>query len=240
MLFRSAVLLYALAGRPAPIISEAMRGLGYGILTLCVGALAGAGVVPPAVVLLGILLLSLAVGLHGVRQGRLLGTATALAGASISTWILADNLPTPAMAQLALLGIMACTVFAERRLAERGLVQPTSALLSLFPAGVLGLVVTTSAYAQPGTPADVGAASAHGGGQRPADRLTGPHCPGVRARSARAFFRPGPAYPAQLHATQPRATQPRVAQARAGRRDHAGRGHRCPAAAQTFSERWPV
>jgi Predicted membrane protein (DUF2339) len=142
------VALYALAHRPSRIIGEAMRGLGYAVLALCVGALVGADVAPPGAALTGILLLSVLVGVHGVRQGRLLGTATALSGASLSTWILADNLGGPLTAQLCLLGILACTVYAEGRLKS-----PASALLALLPAvSVLGLVVTAGLHEQLGTP----------------------------------------------------------------------------------------
>ncbi|GAA5514585.1 hypothetical protein Dcar01_03341 [Deinococcus carri] len=140
--------LYAAAGRTAPVIGEALRGLGYGILALCLGALVGAGVAPAGTVLAAILVLSLAVGVHGTVQGRLLGTATALSGASLSTWLLADNLGDPTLPGLALLGVAAGTVLAERRLNPAG-----SALLAPLPAaGLLGLIVTTRVHDQPGHP----------------------------------------------------------------------------------------
>lgn len=141
-----AAALYLSAGRAAPAIAEAMRGLGYGILALCIGALVGAGVASPGAVLAALLALSLAVGLHGAVQGRLLGTATALAGASLSTWILADNLGASPVPHLALLGLFACTVLAERRLT-----QPGSALLAFaLPVSLGGLLVTAAVHGLPG------------------------------------------------------------------------------------------
>lgn len=143
-----AVVLYAAAGRAAPVIGEAMRGLGYGLLALCLGALVGAGVASAGTVLGAILALSLAVGLHGAARGRLLGTATALTGASLSAWLLADNLGEPTPAGLALLGVAGATVLAERRLRPAG-----SGLLALLPAaGLLGLALTTQLHGQPGHP----------------------------------------------------------------------------------------
>ncbi len=143
-----AVILYAAAGRAAPVIGEAMRGLGYGLLALCLGALVGAGVASAGTVLAAILALSLAVGLHGAARGRLLGTATALSGASLSTWLLADNLGEPTFPGLALLGVAGATVLAERRLRPAG-----SGVLAPLPAvGLLGLVVTTQLHGQPGHP----------------------------------------------------------------------------------------
>lgn len=143
-----AVVLYAAAGRAAPVIGEAMRGLGYGLLALCLGALVGAGVASAGTVLGAILALSLAVGLHGAARGRLLGTATALTGANLATWLLADNLGEPTFAALALLGVSGATVLAERRLRPVG-----SGLLALLPAaGLLGLALTTQLHGQPGHP----------------------------------------------------------------------------------------
>jgi len=159
--------LYAGAGRAAPVIGEALRGLGYGILALCIGALVGAGVAPAGAVLALILALSLAVGIHGAVQGRLLGTLTALAGASAATWIMADNLGDPLSAQLALLGILGATALAERRLsagsdASRDPARPGdppralnsgAGLLALLPGvSLLGLVVTTAVHGQAGHP----------------------------------------------------------------------------------------
>ncbi|MPY67348.1 hypothetical protein F8S09_11715 [Deinococcus sp. SDU3-2] len=143
-----AVVLYAAAGRAAPVIGEAMRGLGYGLLALCLGALVGAEVASAGTVLAAILALSLGVGLHGAARGRLLGTATALSGASLATWLLADNLGEPTFPGLALLGVAGATVLAERRLRPAG-----SGLLALLPAvGLLGLVVTTQLHGQAGHP----------------------------------------------------------------------------------------
>ncbi|MCP2014089.1 hypothetical protein L1280_001226 [Deinococcus sp. HSC-46F16] len=143
-----AVALYAAAGRAAPVIGEAMRGLGYGLLALCLGALVGAGVASAGTVLAAILALSLAVAVHGAARGRLLGTATALAGAGVATWLLADNLGEPTFAGLAGLGIAGATALAERRLRPAG-----SGVLALLPAvGLLGLVVTTQLHGQAGHP----------------------------------------------------------------------------------------
>lgn len=143
-----AVVLYLMAGRAAPVIGEALRGLGYGILALCIGALVGTGVAAPGAVLAALLALSLAVGVHGAVQGRLLGTVTALAGASLSTWILADNLGVSPVPHLALLGLFACTVLAERRLT-----QPGSALLAFVPpVSLLGLLVTAAVHDAWGPP----------------------------------------------------------------------------------------
>lgn len=177
-----ALTLYAGAGRAAPVIGEALRGLGYGILALCLGALVGAGVAPAGVVLAMILALSLAVGLHGAVQGRVLGTLTALAGASAATWIMADNLGDPLFPQLALLGILGCTALAERRLSAGGrasrepgdgpeVLNSGAGLLALLPGvSLLGLVVTAAVHSQAGHPllwaalllAAVGAALATG------------------------------------------------------------------------------
>ncbi|MBB5233668.1 hypothetical protein [Deinococcus budaensis] len=186
-----ALALYAGAGRAAPVIGEALRGLGYGILALCIGALVGAGVAPGAV-FAAILALSLAVGLHGAAQGRLLGTLTALAGASAATWIMADNLGDPLFAQLALLGILGATALAERRLSAGsgvsrapGDVTPGTgaAQLALLPGvSLLGLVVTAAVHGQTGHPllwaalllAAVGAALAPG---LRAQEKTGPRLP---------------------------------------------------------------
>ncbi|THF70363.1 hypothetical protein E7T06_07810 [Deinococcus sp. Arct2-2] len=152
--------LYAVAPRATGAVRAALRGLGYGILALCMGALHQVGVLPAGGVLGLVLVLSLLVGLHARRQGELLGIAVALTGATVSTWLLADDLAVPpsfagagsgvlGWAQTALLCVGAGALGAAlsvRHWAARW-------LLLVIPLGTVGLLVVAQSHTQTGAPA---------------------------------------------------------------------------------------
>ncbi|TSA79070.1 DUF2339 domain-containing protein [Deinococcus detaillensis] len=157
--------LYGLSPRTTGAVKTALQGLGYGILALCMGALSQVGVLPAGAVLGMVLVLSLLVGLHARRQGELLGIVVALTGATVSTWLLADNLAAPpssagdgsgvlGWAQVALLCVGAGALGAALSLRRQGVRHPAARfLLLVIPIGVAGLLVVTQAHAQTGAPA---------------------------------------------------------------------------------------
>lgn len=140
-----ALALYALAGRARPVVAEALRGLGYGIAALCLGALSMRGVLAPAPVLGLVLLLSLLVGLHARARGGLLLVGVAVVGATLSAWLLADNLGLVS-AQVALLAVLLSLLLCLHSLREQRLTFNPLYLLPLLPLGLLGLLVTAAAH----------------------------------------------------------------------------------------------
>jgi Predicted membrane protein (DUF2339) len=143
--------LYALAPRASGAVRGALQGLGYGILALCMGALHQVGVLPAGAVLGLVLILSGLVGLHARRQGQLLGIAVALTGATVSTWLLADDLEFSGLllwAQVALLAVGAAAAGA----ALNSRAAPARLLVLTLPIGVAGLLVVAADHGTQGAP----------------------------------------------------------------------------------------
>lgn len=142
-----AAALYALSGRAAPAVAEAMRGLGYGLAALCLGALSLSGVLGAGPVLALVLLLSLLVGAHARRRGGVLLVGVAALGAQFAAWLLADNLGMP-YAQYALLAVAGALLLCLHHLpAGKSWPHPLR-LTALLPLGVAGLAVTAAWHAQ--------------------------------------------------------------------------------------------
>ncbi|WP_167757778.1 hypothetical protein [Deinococcus fonticola] len=92
--FAFGAVLYGTARLVPWPVSGALRGLGYGVSALGLGSLAQkfpqeGG---PAIILLGLLLLSAALTWDGLRRREPLLGVMALGGASLSVWMLADDL----------------------------------------------------------------------------------------------------------------------------------------------------
>ncbi|WP_293913969.1 hypothetical protein [Deinococcus sp.] len=148
--------LYALSPRATGAVRGALQGLGYGILALCMGALHQVGVLPASAVLGLVLILSVLVGVHARRQERLLGMAVALTGATVSTWLLADDLEFGGLllwAQSALFAVGLAAAAAASGNAALGSKEPPARLLVLaLPAGIAGLLVVASEHNLRGAP----------------------------------------------------------------------------------------
>lgn len=92
--FAFGAVLYATARLVPWPVSGALRGLGYGVTALGLGSLAQKfpGEWAPAFILLGLLALSAALTWDGLRRREPLLGVMALGGASLSVWMLADDL----------------------------------------------------------------------------------------------------------------------------------------------------
>ncbi|GGK19204.1 hypothetical protein GCM10008955_10830 [Deinococcus malanensis] len=151
--------LYALSGwlpsrlglpAPSAVVAGALRGLGYGILALCTGALHMAGVMPAAGVLLLVLLLSALTAWHGLsQQGRapamtLITLASALSGAALSSWLMADDVARGG-GDLLLGGAVVAIAAAAAWLAS-GPLSGSATLLLVIPALLAGHHVVAAAH----------------------------------------------------------------------------------------------
>ena len=152
--FALAAALYALAERARPVVGAVLRGLGYGIAALAFGAMFQAGALPVLAVLGLTGLLSLLVGWHAWQRREPLTLLVALGGATLATWLLADDLAeqlgTLGTAQLALSVVFAAALWSLWR--SRQLRLPTAArwplelLPWLLPLGTLGLWISAVAH----------------------------------------------------------------------------------------------
>lgn len=148
--FGLAALLYGLAERARPTVGAVLRGLGYGIAALAFGAMFQAGALPVLTVMGLTGLLSLLVGWHAWRRREPLTLLVALSGATLSTWLLADDLAeqlgTLGTAQSALTVVFVAALWSIWRGRSLGLAAvarwPLDILPLLLPLGTLGLWVS--------------------------------------------------------------------------------------------------
>lgn len=158
--FALAALLYALGGRARSAVGAVLRGLGYGIAALAFGAMYQTGTLPLLAVLGLTGVLSLLVGWHAWQRREPLTLLVALSGATLATWLLADDLArqlgTLGMAQAALLAVFGAALWSIWRgqdlASGKGDNQtafarwPLNLLPLLLPLGTVGLYISAVAH----------------------------------------------------------------------------------------------